>query len=303
MTWLAWRQFRAQAALAAAAAVAVTVLLVVTHDHVARHAGGLTTWYQAIRLLGTVLIGVPAVIGAFWGAPLIAGELEAGTHRLAWAQSVTRTHWLAVKLGLIGAVAVVVTALFSLVFTWWSRPLDLLGNRIGTANFGQRGVAPIAYALFALALGTLLGAVTKRTLPAMAATLAGFFVVRFTFQLLVRPRLFAPVLVSRPASLGPEGRAVAHGAWVLSSTTVDATGHVVSSGTVDRALVQGCNLTRDSPGGDWVACLNRLKFQQVERIQPASRFWALQGWEAAAFLALALVLGGACFWWVRHRTA
>ena len=41
---------------------------------------------------------VPAVVGAFWGAPLVARELEAGTHRLAWNQAVTRTRWLTTKL-------------------------------------------------------------------------------------------------------------------------------------------------------------------------------------------------------------
>ena len=57
--------------------------------------------------------------------------------------------------------------LFSALFTWWSLPFDRTGNRIGTANFGQRGIAPIAYALFALALGAFLGTVIRRTVPAI----------------------------------------------------------------------------------------------------------------------------------------
>ena len=44
----------------------------------------------------------PALIGMFWGAPLIARELETGTFRLAWTQSVSRIRWLLVKLGLVG---------------------------------------------------------------------------------------------------------------------------------------------------------------------------------------------------------
>ena len=47
-------------------------------------------------------------------------ELEAGTQRLAWVQSVTRTRWLGVKLAVIGAVGVGLTALMSLAITWWS---------------------------------------------------------------------------------------------------------------------------------------------------------------------------------------
>ena len=42
----------------------------------------------------------PAIVGIFWGAPLIARELETGTHRLVWNQTVTRTGWLATKLAL-----------------------------------------------------------------------------------------------------------------------------------------------------------------------------------------------------------
>lgn len=307
MTWLAWRQFRVQAAWAAAATVAVTVLLVLTQGHIAEHASNLSTRYQSLRLLGTGLIGVPPVLGAFWGAPLIARELEAGTHRLAWTQSVTRSRWLAVKLAVVGLVAVVATAVFSLVFTWWSLPLDRLGNRIGTANFGQRGIAPIAYVLFALALGALLGAITRRTLPAMFGTLLGFFVVRFLFQLLVRPRLFPATTVSLPDEIGPPSDlpTAVSGAWVLARRSVDSTGHSVdlNSHAIQRAMDHTCHLTRASTQPDFVRCSNRLGLHELWTVQPASRFWALQGVEAAVFLAFAVALAALCFWWLRRRTA
>ena len=58
-----------------------------------------------------VVLVLPALIGLFWGAPLIARELEAGTHRLVWNQSITRTRWLAVKLGLTGLAAMVAAGL------------------------------------------------------------------------------------------------------------------------------------------------------------------------------------------------
>jgi hypothetical protein len=303
MTWLAWRQFRAQAAVAVIATVAATIVLVVTRDHVAHHPGDLSNGYQSLRLLGTGLIGVPAFIGAFWGAPLIARELEAGTHRLVWTQSVTRARWLTAKLGVAGGVAVIGTAVFSAVFTWWSLPLDRLGNRIGTANFGQRGIAPIAYAVFALALGALLGAVTRRTLPAMVGTLAGFFVVRFVFQWVVRPHLLATVVVSRPSwTFGPQpGSSPASGAWVVSSKTVDAAGHTIGNRAIDRALVDVCGLTRDATQGQRIACVKRLGIQDVVEIHPANHFWTLQAAEVAVFVGLALALAAACFWWVRHR--
>src|ERR1700734_2976292 len=58
--------------------------------------GSLRMW------LGVLVVIAPAVIGMFWGAPLVASELEDGTFRLAWTQSVTRTRWLAVRLGVAG---------------------------------------------------------------------------------------------------------------------------------------------------------------------------------------------------------
>ena len=99
MSWLAWRQFRAQALLAAMTTAAIVVTLVLTHEPLTRVAGteNISTALDSLQLLGTALIGLPAFIGAFWGAPLIARELETGTHRLVWTQSITRGHWLTVS--------------------------------------------------------------------------------------------------------------------------------------------------------------------------------------------------------------
>ena len=129
MIWLAWRQLRLQAAVVAGALVVVVVLLVASRAHVVEvygpsGDGTLTGIYVWLRLLGTLLIGIPAGFGAFWGAPLVAGELEAGTHRFVWTQSLTRGRWLAAKLlvAVLGASAVVVV--LALAFTWWCEPID-----------------------------------------------------------------------------------------------------------------------------------------------------------------------------------
>ncbi len=306
MTWLAWRQFRAQAALTAALAVGVVVVLVMTrHDlSTSISPGAPTGIYKLLRLLGTGLIGVPAFVGAFWGAPLIARELETGTHRLAWTQSVTRGTWLRTKLAVVGAVTVVLTAAFSLVFTWWSIPYDNIDGRIGTANFGQRGIAPIGYACFALALGALLGLVLRRTIPAMVATLVGFFVVRYLVQTLVRPHLLPAETVTRSldALLGAPGRSsAASGGWILSRSTVGPTGARVNG--IDQALARACKLTRADGPSQIAACARRAGFHEIVKLQPADHFWPLQAVETALFLGFAAALVGACFWWIRHRAA
>jgi len=120
--------------------------------------------------LGLVLILItPAIIGIFWGAPLIARELETGTYRLAWSQSVTRTRWLTVKLALTGLTAMAVTEALSLMHAWWADPISKAialgggasvfnGNQYSWMTFASHGITPLSYAAFAFTLGTAAGA-------------------------------------------------------------------------------------------------------------------------------------------------
>ena len=75
-----------------------------------------------------IVILAPALIGLFFGAPLIARELETGTFRLAWTQSVTRRRWLAVKLGLVGLAAMAIGGLLTWMVDWWASPLDAVNQ-------------------------------------------------------------------------------------------------------------------------------------------------------------------------------
>ena len=54
---------------------------------------------HAVGFLVIMTLGAPVLAGLFWGAPLVAAELETGTNQFAWMQSVTRKRWLAVKAG------------------------------------------------------------------------------------------------------------------------------------------------------------------------------------------------------------
>lgn len=116
MIWLTWRQFRVQALALLIPLAALAVALIWTEPGLAHlyDAKGLnrcavpgdcgqrtTAFLTALQaskyplgyfLSGAALYLFPAVIGMFWSAPLIARELEAGTFRLAWNQSVTRTR-------------------------------------------------------------------------------------------------------------------------------------------------------------------------------------------------------------------
>jgi hypothetical protein len=333
MIWLAWRQFRVPAVVSAAALAAILTFLAVTGPRIVDRfdAAGLAfcaageqpptgtlscgnlvdpylDQYPVVLLVGALLLLLPALVGAFWGAPLVAREIETGTQRLAWVQSVTRNRWLATKLAMLGGSSVALTAALSLALTWWSLPRDRLGSRFTPEVFAERGVVPIAYAAFAFALGVAAGAVLRRTIPAMVAALLGFLAVRELVATAIRPHLVDRVVTSFPAlsfeASAPPGRVASDNGWVLSAQTIDRTGHVVTrDGTIsDESLFRLCHLDGASVSKvDLDACGQRLGLRNVVSYIPADRFWAVQVREAALFLVLALALGAFTFWWVRRR--
>jgi hypothetical protein len=348
--WVGWRQFRGQAVAAAAVVVAVAILLGITGYHLANlfsayqanlhsctaltcqgYQARVLTAYPRVRLVGTLLIAVPAVIGMFWGAPLVAREIETGTYRLAWTQSVTRHRWMLTKLALVGLASVVTTGLLSLAMTWWARPFDIINaNHLTPGIFDQRGVVPMGYAAFAFALGVMCGLLIKRSLPAMAATLAGFIAVRAVIEFVIRPHLFAPLhkffLLTPAAGVGIQLKngvlsiqsagASIHGGWVTGTSIVDAAGQPPSSAFLHRACAAVLSLP--PPGGSsprsqappgaqqaFTSCVRTVgaRYHEVVAYQPNSRFWEFQWTELGIFLALALILGGACVALIGRRPA
>jgi len=281
VSWLTWRQFRVSAAVATLALAGMAILLATTHS-----GDGYLSHDHVLKFLGTLLVGVPALIGAFWGVPIVAGELESGTHRMVWTQSVTRTRWLAVKVALIGVAGMVVTGVLSFMLGAWSSTA-INADRFGSAMFGQRGVAPIGYAAFGFALGVAAGIIIGRTLPAMATTLVAFLVARIVVQSWVRPHFASPLTLSQgltaengaPIQLKP-------GVWVVSNNFFDSAGHLINN--------IRC-------GSDAQTCM--AQYHQVVSYHPAARYWTFQSYETAVFAGLSLVLIGLSFWWIRNRTS
>lgn len=348
MIWLTWRQSRAQTAMMAGALAMLAVVLGVTGPGLADdYAAGLDACrggdcsafldqffrdHRGSGLVATAAVLVlPALIGIFWGAPLIARELEAGTHRLVWNQSVTRTRWLAVKLGLLGLAAIVAAGLVTVAVDWWSDPIEKAAaaaenvSRLEPLLFPTRGIVPIGYAAFAFVLGVTVGMLVRRTLVAMAITLAVFAAVQAAVPAVVRPHLIAPVRAN--VEITPENVSgllfdeehrvnvyvddAVQGAWTLSSQTVDAAGRAIEFIPAQPTLNPDsgpCGLPPASgdPRAEMAPCLaeiERLGYRQRVSYQPGDRFWRLQWYETGIFMALALALAGFSFWWLRHRIA
>ena len=85
------------------------------------------------------------------------------------------------------------------------------------------------------------------------------------------------------------------GAWILSNQSIDTAGHAFTGPPTAACLSQTNSFQACQ------ASVARLHLRQLVTYQPASRFWALQWYETAIFLAAAVALAGICFWWVSRR--
>jgi ABC-type transport system involved in multi-copper enzyme maturation permease subunit len=329
MIWLTWRQFRGQALIAIAALTALTVYLVIlglrirhTYDaNVGCGAGcSLSNARQALEmysgtllLTGFLVVLVPALVGAFWGAPLIAREIETGTHRLVWNQSITRNRWLAVKLTFVTLAGVALAGALSALLTWAASPYDKLsGGRFDPMLFPTRNIVPLGYAAFAIAAGISIGLLVRRTVPTMAITLAAFAALQILLPTTIRPHLQTPVtetvaftadsrVQQFQTDRGQDGgvsvagyESALRGAWILSGSTplLNADGRQVT-----RTQIDGC-MTGDFEKD--MSCLATQNLHFTAEYQPADRYWTFQWLEFAAYLLLAGLLAGFAFWRIRR---
>jgi hypothetical protein len=321
MTWLVWRQHRTQAAAGAAILAAFATLLLITGLRMASQYHAVLTGCEATRtcrwpmditlgnsvvsFLAEFTLAVPAVIGMFWGAPLIARETETGTSQFAWMQSVTRRRWFAVATGWMLLAAAVWGGAVTALVTWWSSPKNAAFlNAFNPGDFDVQGIVPVAYAVFAMALGIAAGAVIRRTLPALAVTLGGYFAVRLAIMGWVRQHYMAAITTTYDLGQNylPKGAI-----WVLAEGARTGSGAVLPQpgGSGPIALAGGIPLSQVPPAcradmrpaGDPLAaihlvmsCLTAHGYRNFITYQPADRFWAFQGIETGIFVILAAAL-------------
>ena len=294
MTWVSWRLQRTETLLAAAILALIVALLVPTgldmastyhHDGLAACIGRnppnscdltiqeFTTRFEPLANLLAWLTLVPGLIGVLLAAPFVL-ELENGTTRLAWTQSITRRRWITCKLAVIVGAALLAALVMTLIMTWWHAPLVRVHGRMENSVYDSEGIVPFGYTLFALGLALAVGAVWRRTVPAVIVGFVGYFAARIFFDTWLRQRIVSPLSSTWLAS--PTGRDPSRGgpdlnhAWVISEGN-DKLGH--------------------GPG---------LMHAVYE---PASRFWTLQGVETAIFAGVALALILFAAWWTHERTA
>jgi hypothetical protein len=298
MIWVSWRQHRSQAmaCLALLAALAVYAIIESTSMRTAFSNDGLAGSCLA-RSQGTaceagvqafmnefgsavniafwsVCLIIPGLIGVLVGGSLIARELEYGTWRLAWSQTVPRARWLAVKLTLVTGGLIVLGAAMTAVITWYRGPMDQLTGHFQHNSYDYEGLVLTAYILCAFGFAVLAGLLIRRSIPAMVAAFIPWLAIRLVVEFVFRPHFMTPV-----------------------------TGHVGANCLPQSVSVCGYGISfiPQSTGriGDLVLSMNG----NLVTYQPADRFWPFQFIEAGIFVALTAAALGATIWLLHRRAA
>lgn len=246
-----------------------------------------------IRVLGTLGLALPALIGVFWGAPLIGRELETGTFKLALTQGVGPRRWFAARFGLAALCALLASAVVAALVAWWWAPIanTLDGPYWHDASiYNATGPAAPACALFALTVGTLAGLLVRRVVPAMAVA----FVAIGTAM--------AFVTFFRRGWIDPETR-ITPGMTpkrpVGSAWSTGEFGYLTPDGR-EHSIWNVCQTS----GEELRQCMAEHGFvARYHKVYPSSDFWTFQWIDTALYAGAAALLLAFAFAVLRRRTA
>jgi hypothetical protein len=312
VTWVSWRLQRTETLIAVGILALVAALLVPTGIQMANayHQDGLAACltvntptcgqelgafqqrFQALTTIGNWFTLIPGLIGVLLAAPFIL-DLEHGTYRLAWTQSITRHRWLLGKLALPVVTAAVAAGALTLLLTWWRGPNVHINGRLDTGNYDTTGTVVIGYTLFALGLALALGAVWRRVAAALTVAFVAYFAARIYVDYSLRAHLVAPLRATFKGANQPHFLYNAH----VLSMTATSHGHQVGGvgGVAGGAGFLGGHVQVAVPEA------SRLVFHVV--YQPESHYWPLQLTETGLFIGLAGILILFAALWTRRRTS
>ena len=313
MAWVTWRQHRIALAGVAALLAALAVYLWLSglqmhHSYAAAcHpassldcAINFTGRYGITAVIVSIFLqAVPALIGAFVGAPVLARELETGTFRFAWTQGIGRRRWTLAKLVLLAVAVAAAAEAFSVLFSWFSQPFFAAGYAIpfSTRLFDLGEVAFPAWTLAAFAIGALAGMLIRRVVPAIAATLAVYAGLAAATALYLRQHYMTALLTGK---LNLPGSAWLINQWYTKGGKFAFGAHGFP---LFHAVSHFCPPRIGTSGLSPAQCLTQHGYTVWTSYQPGSRFWPFQWIEGGWLLALSVLLIAVTVWLVRRRAA
>ena len=229
---------------------------------------------QRTEYIGAIICFSFLGVAAWAGAALIGRELDSGTAQLAWTQSVSPARWLAAKLAVPALLLTLGSSALVLAFRhgWAAHPGLRDGDWPSVVTFVARGPAAVAYALCALAVGTLVALLLRRTLASLGVSLTVMLALHLVLRL-YREHLWPPVTrVTATEGLWPKH------AWQLGQGTI-RDGH--------RVPYNGLGPCEGNPA-QVKACADKLGIDgYYATYHPQSHYWPLHLVETGIVLAVA----------------
>lgn len=246
-------------------------------------------WHVLLAVPFYLLLAAPAVAGAGLGVPIVAREIETGTSRLGWVQGAGRGRWLLGQAAPVVVLLAIGSTITGALVSW--RFSDALLTTSGSDSlrfFDLVMPASIGWTVAAFALGVFLGAVLRRTIPAMLATAAGYAALLIHVDSSWRAAYLPPVvragrgLTSVRPLLYPPNRAFMVSRWL---------GRPDGRPFSNTDYAHGANWLIQQHARWWIS------------YQPDSRYLPFQLIEFGWLIALAAVLVGVAIVVIRRRPA
>ncbi len=313
MTWVAWRQHRVSLLVVLALVLVTAAVMlwfrIAALDHLTaagiegcvrvedEHCpqGAMASFADAFegyaRNFPMVLLGLPALLGMFTGAPLFARDFEQGTHILGLTQSISRLRWWSVKVAVVGLPTVASMFALGLFSAWAFDPLYYVTRgSLLTPAFETQGPVLGAYTALAFAIGTTAGLLLRNTVAAMALTLVLYLVMMVGVSVSARSHYAEPAHAT--ATVEQAASPVPDDAWRLGSVYYD-----------EQGAVTAFNPSACRDGDTPTTCLTRQGVaEQRTAFHPADRFWLFQGIESTIHLVVGVALLVVGLWRVRRIT-
>lgn len=217
---------------------------------------------------------LPLLVAAVVAGPLVARELEGGTHRLVWSQSVPPARWFAAKIAVPAVATAVLAAGLTVVFRtlWGPVAWDWRLSWYSRQVFLTLGPTLLAHCLLAVAVGALTGLLVRRTMVAMpVAGLATGSVVGGAAL------LWGELWPTRTETLMNLDRTPGHDRFTTDRGLLNADGERLSGNLCLEPGYEACVARHDVVGRYW-------------EYHPMSHLWPLQLVETGVVLALAALV-------------
>jgi hypothetical protein len=227
---------------------------------------------------------------------------------------------LLVTLAMLAIIVTLVAVVLGLLLGgWYIHPYAVINPPVGShwqaELFTTTWWMMPVWTLFALALGTVVGAVVKRTVAAIAATAVivggvlvagGTYLSRiFDIGAVASSRILLNGMNSGPLNqIATQGQGPA-GSWLVRGWYTGPGGHVLGLTAGNRVSVRVNSVYESLKGGATAAprWLALHHYTYWVAYQPASRFWIVQAVVGLVVLALTALCGLAAVRCIRGRRA